>query len=157
MENGIPSLILITIQLGIPLAVIILALCTGTIVERRHYRSIHEREEQLGRVPMMNGRKYPGDRAIARSEFVTGSVVISHDHFKRFLAGLRKIFGGEIKAYVSLVDRGRREAILRLREKCPNADLIVNLRIDTSSIAKGKSKGLGTVEVFAYGTALWYE
>jgi len=156
MENSLFSILAIAFNLGIPLLIIILALCTGTIVERKHYRSIHEREEKLGRVPMMNSKEYPRDRSVAKAEFVSGSVVISHDHFKRFLAALRKIFGGEIKAYVSLVDRGRREAILRLKEKCPDADLIVNLRIDTSSIAKGRGKGLGTVEVFAYGTALWY-
>jgi len=156
MENTWVSMLPILINLGIPLLIIILALFTGTIVERRHYRSIRERETKLGRVPMMNGKAYPRDRSVAKAEFVSGSVVISHDHFKRLLAALRKIFGGEIKAYVSLVDRGRREAILRLKEKCQDADLIVNLRIDTSSIAKGRSKGLGTVEVFAYGTAIWF-
>ena len=56
-----------------------------------------------------------------------------------------------------LVDRGRREAILRMKEQCADADLIVNLRIETSRISKGaKRRSLGTVEVFAYGTALWY-
>jgi uncharacterized protein YbjQ (UPF0145 family) len=88
---------------------------------------------------------------------VAGSVVISYDHFKRFLAGLRMIFGGEVKSYVSLLDRGRREAVLRMKAKCPDADLIVNLRVETSSISKGgRRRGLGAVEVFAYGTALWY-
>ncbi len=156
MDDTLRTLRPMAINLGIPLVIIVLALITGTIVERRHYRSIREREQRLGRVPLMNGKHYPQDRSIARSEFVSGSVVISYDHFKRFLAGLRQIFGGEVKAYVSLVDRGRREAILRLKEKCPDADLVVNMRIDTSSIAKGRRKGLGAVEVYAYGTALWY-
>ena len=84
-------------------------------------------------------------------------MVISYDYFKRFLAGLRLIFGGEVKSYVGLIDRGRREAVLRMREKHPDADLIINLRTETSSISKGgRRRGMGTVEVVAYGTAIWY-
>jgi uncharacterized protein YbjQ (UPF0145 family) len=146
----------LAINLGIPLLIIIIALITGSTIEKRHYRSIDKRERNLGSIPLLNGKKYPKDYPIADSRLVSGSVVISYDHFKRFLAGLRQIFGGEIKAYVSLVDRGRREAILRMKEKCRNADLIVNFRIETSSISKGKRRSIGSVEVFAYGTALWF-
>lgn len=150
------ELISIGVNLGVPLFIIIVALITGTIIENRHFRSIDIREKKYGKIPVLNGKKYPTDSPVARSELVTGSVVISYDHFKRFLAGLRQIFGGEIKSYVSLVDRARREAILRLKEKCQDADLIINLRIETSSVSKGKRKSIGCVEVFAYATALYY-
>jgi len=141
----------------VPLVIICVAMIIGSILERRHYTSIDKRERTYGRLPLLNGKRYPTDRPITDTRLVTGSVVISYDHFKRFLAGLRMIFGGEVKSYVSLLDRGRREAVLRMKEKCPDADLIVNLRIETSSISKGnRRKGLGAVEVFAYGTALWY-
>lgn len=146
----------IAINLGLPLFLIILALITGSIIERRHFRSIHEREREMGNIPLLSGKSYPTDRPVKNSKLVSGSVVISIDYFKRFLAGLRQIFGGEVTAYVSLVDRGRREAVLRLKEKCPNADLIVNLRIETSSISKGQGKSVGTIEVYAYGTAIYY-
>lgn len=144
----------LAINFGIPLLIIIVALITGSTVEKLHYRSIREREKKLNSIPILNSKKYPKDYPIVDSRFVTGSVVISYDHFKRFLAGLRQIFGGEIKAYVSLVDRGRREATLRMKEKCQDADLIINVRIETSSISKGQKKRLGSIEVFAYGTAL---
>lgn len=144
-------------NIGIPLLIIVVALITGSLLEKRHYRSIDERERKYGRLPLLTGKKYPMERPIAEARFVSGSVVISYDHFKRFLAGLRMIFGGEVKSYVSLLDRGRREAILRMKEKCSQADLVVNLRIETCSISKGnKRQRLGAVEVFAYGTALWY-
>ena len=151
------DLFIAAIQLGVPLLLIVLALFTGTTLERKHYRSIDERERKYGGIPLLNGKQYPRNQAVAKTCFVSGSVVISYDYFKRFLAGLRMFFGGEVRSYVSLLDRGRREAILRMKEKCSDADLIVNLRIETSSVSKGrKKKGLGTVEVFAYGTALWY-
>ncbi|MBN1664476.1 MAG: heavy metal-binding domain-containing protein [Deltaproteobacteria bacterium] len=151
------AIISLVIQLGIPLLIIVVALIVGSALERRHYRSIDERERRYGGIPLINEKKYPTLQPVAEARFVTGSVVISYDYFKRFLAGLRMIFGGEVKSYVSLLDRGRREAILRMKEKCPDADLIVNVRLETSSISKGGSKQrLGAVEVFAYGTALRY-
>ena len=147
----------LAINLGVPLLIIVIALIVGSTLERRHYRSIDQREKELGHIPILNGKQYPIDLPVNSARFVSGSVVISYDHFKRFLAGLRMIFGGEVKSYVSLVDRGRREAILRMKEKCVDADLIVNLRIETSSISKGKKKrSIGAVEVFAYATAIWY-
>jgi uncharacterized protein YbjQ (UPF0145 family) len=151
------SLLPLIINLGIPLLIIVIALFTGSTLEKRHYRSIDEREKATGGIPILNSKKFPRDRAVAEACLVSGSVVISYDYFKRFLAGLRMVFGGEVKSYVSLLDRGRREAILRMKEKCPEADLIVNMRIETSSISKGqKRQRLGAVEVFAYGTALRY-
>ncbi|NLD35288.1 MAG: YbjQ family protein [Desulfatiglans sp.] len=147
----------IIIYLGIPVALIIIALFTGTIIENRHYQSIDKREKELAHIALLNGKRYPDEDRVTSARFVSGSVVISYDYFKRFLASLRMIFGGEVKSYVSLLDRGRREAILRMKGKCREADLIVNLRIDTSSISKGtQKKGIGSIEVFAYGTAIYY-
>lgn len=150
-------LVNIVVNLGVPLLLIVIALITGTMIEKRHYRSIHQRERAMQGVALLNSKTFPMDRPISKAFLVTGSVVISYDYFKRFLAGLRLLFGGEVKSYVSLIDRARREAVLRMQEQCRDADLIVNLRIETSSISKGRHKrGLGTVEVIAYGTALWY-
>ena len=144
-------------KMGIPILIILVALIAGSTIEKRHYRSIDKRERSSSRVALLNGKGYPKDQSIAEARLVSGAVVISYDHFKRFLAGLRMLFGGEVKSYVSLVDRGRREAILRMKEQCADADLIVNLRIETSSVSKGaKRRSIGAVEVFAYGTALWY-
>lgn len=144
-------------NIGVPLALILIALITGTIIEKHHFSSIHRRELALEGLPLLNTKACPTERSISEVRLVTGTVVISYDFFKRFLAGLRLIFGGEVKSYVSLIDRARREAVLRMKEKCANADMVINLRIETSSISKGRRKrGIGTVEVIAYGTALWY-
>ena len=144
----------LVINIGIPLFLIVLALITGTLLEKKHFRSITRREKEFSYIPVLNSNGYPTDRLVESAEMVSGSVVISIDYFKRFLAGLRMIFGGEVKSYASLIDRGRREATLRMKEKCPGADLIVSFRIKTSSISKGRKKKLGSVEMFAYGTAI---
>jgi uncharacterized protein YbjQ (UPF0145 family) len=150
----------ILINFGVFVGLIVLALVTGTILEMRHFRSIKERETALQYLPVLTTREYPTDRLVERTQLVSGNVVVSVDYFKRFLAGLRNIFGGEVRSYGSLLDRGRREAILRMKEQWPEADMIVNLRIETSSISKGQSNGkhqsIGSTEVLAYGTAIMF-
>ncbi|MEM9602116.1 MAG: heavy metal-binding domain-containing protein [Pseudomonadota bacterium] len=130
----------------------------GRYAESRHYRSIAERERLLARLPTVSGDT-PGVPfgSVERTQLVAGSVVISVDYFKRVVATLRALFGGTVQSYESLVDRARREAVLRLKEQCPGASQIVNLRIETSSIHTGRGNGIGSVEVLAYGTAIYAE
>ena len=52
------------------------------------------------------------------------------------------MFGGRVSAYETLVDRARREAILRMKEEAKGADIILNMRLETSSISKGREKTL---------------
>jgi len=68
---------------------------------------------------------------------------------------LINIFGGRVSSYESLLDRGRREAILRMKESAKGASEIVNVRIETSSISKNDNRGIGSIEVYAYGTAIY--
>jgi uncharacterized protein YbjQ (UPF0145 family) len=129
----------------------------GHIAERNHYKSIKAREKDTLNLPAVTIAK----NAIPEGEIescglVHGSVVISIDYFKRILAALRNVFGGEVTSYESLVDRARREAVLRMKEMSGGADIIVNVRIETASIGKNanRKKSLGSVEAIAYGTAV---
>lgn len=145
------------IQLYIILFLITLGYITGTLIEKRHYRTIKERELKFLKLPAVTIKNALDKEAIIYdANLVTGSAVISIDYFKRFLAGLYNIFGGEIKSYESLLDRARREAILRMKEKAVNADIILNVRIETSTIGKSANqrKTIGSVEAIAYGTAI---
>ena len=86
---------------------------------------------------------------------VYGSAVISIDYFKRILAALRNIFGGTITAYETLLDRARREAVLRMKEMAGDATMIVNVRIETATIGrKAHKRSVGCLEAIAYGTAI---
>ena len=128
----------------------------GKWAEKSHYKSIIEREKKFAELPTISTKKPLGSSTVANAELVSGSVVISVDYFKRVLAGLRNIFGGSVRSYETLVDRARREAILRMKESCDKADHIINLRIETSSISKGGKNKIGSVEVLAYGTAIYF-
>ena len=143
-------------DLYLVLALIAIGYVIGQTLERNHYRSIEERERGLVKLPTTSSKKPMGELSSnAEVRLVTGSAVISVDYFKRLIAGLRNFFGGNIRAYETLVDRARREAILRLKESCPDASEIINLRIETSSIYKGRAKQVGSVEVLAYATAIY--
>ena len=130
----------------------------GATLERRHYRSIREREAALLDLPALTMRTPEEGRGIAEARLVTGCVVVSNDYFKKVLAGLRKIFGGRLRSYESLVDRARREAVLRMKESSNGADAILNVRLETSTISRtSRDRGMGAIEVVAYGTAIRYQ
>ncbi len=137
-------------------ALVVLGYIVGSLAERRHLRSIETREAaQLSQpIVTLEHVSYPEDQ-IESANLVAGSAVISVDYFKRLLASFRNIFGGRVKSYESLLDRARREALLRMKESAPTATAIVNVRIETASIGRrANKKGVGCVEAIAYGTAL---
>jgi uncharacterized protein YbjQ (UPF0145 family) len=140
----------------------ILGYAAGSINEKNHYKSIKEREKKTLHLPVVNMKKVEDflepRKKIASAELVSGSVVVSIDYFKLILASLRNIVGGNVRSYETLVDRGRREAILRMKEAADSPDIIMNLRIETSTIGKSPNRGtIGSIEVLAYGTAIRYK
>jgi uncharacterized protein YbjQ (UPF0145 family) len=98
----------------------------------------------------------PDPERVEFAFLVHGNVSVSVDYFKRLAAWLRQLFGGEIRVYGSLLDRARREASLRMKEQCQDADLFVNCRYETATIHQGQSNAIACVEVMAYGTAVRY-
>jgi len=82
--------------------------------------------------------------------------IIHFPHFKKFIASLRYLVGGRVTSYESLIDRARREAVLRMKAEAKQAGAryVFNVKMETSSISKGKRDSVGSVEVLAYGTAV---
>ncbi len=143
----------------IAVLLILLGYFSGRIAERRHYQHIFDKEESLRHISAHN-LKQPLEktRPIEKCELAIGQIVVSQDYFKRLLAIIRSITGGTMGSYETLVDRGRRDAIVRMKESCPGADEFINMRIETSVIGNNGtgSNGLGSIEVLAYSTALFY-
>ncbi len=139
------------------LSLLLLGYFFGRMAENRHYRSIIAREKAFRkRILLIQTRFPPPGLGPHRSELVRGSVVLSVDYFKRFLAALRNLFGGRVKSYESLIDRARREAVLRMQAEANRlgADKVLNVKMETASIYKGRRNAIGSIEVLAYGTAL---
>jgi uncharacterized protein YbjQ (UPF0145 family) len=145
-------------DLLVPLVLLAVGYFAGTMAEQSHYKSIRVRELRLRRMPTTNLKKPPPHWRVEKVALVAGSTVISVDYFKRFLAGLRGFFGGRVRSYESLLDRARRESVLRMKEEAAKLgfDAVINVRLESSNIAAPMRNDRGTagVEVLAFGTAL---
>lgn len=148
----------IIIALVLSFGLIIVGRVVGRSIEKQHYESIVEREAKYERQPALSVKLHEAPYPIRSASLAIGSVVVSVDHFKRFVSSFRMLVGGEVRSYSSLIDRARREAVLRMKESHPDADAYLNTRLETSTIASTQGdQGMGTIEVLAYGTAVHYD
>ncbi len=99
---------------------------------------------------------------ISNLEFMTGKNVTKHlglvqgssvraKHAGRdIMAGLKNLFGGELRGYTELLQESREQATERMIEqaKAVGANAILNVRFSTSSITAGAA------EIYVYGTAV---
>lgn len=148
---------LIALNIGLPLALLAFAYLVGALIERRHFANIRRREGAMRAFPTTTFQALPEDWQVADCELITANVVVSLDYFKRVVAGLRSLVGGRITTYEPLLDRARREAILRVTEAAREKgfDAVINLRLETSRMANSESgQGVGGIEILAFGTAL---
>lgn len=131
---------------------------TGRLIERRHFDDLLRLESGSAEIMALTVEDVPAGWAVDSSDMVLGNVVISLDYFKRFVAGLKGIVGGRIKAYEPLLERARREAIVRMKEDARSRgyDTIINVRIETAPLARSRGDGKGNsgVEMLAFGTAI---
>lgn len=136
------------------LALLAIGFFFGRMNEAKHFRALERREEEFAHITTSNTKHLPD--SYSSSKFVTGNVVISIDYFKRIAAALRGLLGGRIASYTTLLERARREAVLRMKEKAQDngARHIANVRIETSSVFQNAKSNIGSLEVYAYGTAL---
>jgi uncharacterized protein YbjQ (UPF0145 family) len=136
-------------------ALLLAGLLFGRLAERRHYRDIIARETALADILVFSERRPPDFALPPRTELVVGSVVIAEDYFKRIAASLKSLVGGRLTAYESLMDRGRREAVLRMKEQARRlgANMVFNVRFETASMAEGAER-MFSAEFIAYGTAV---
>jgi len=95
----------------------------------------------------------PGKRITKHLGLVQGSSVRSKHVGRDIMAGLKNIFGGELKGYTELLQESRDEATERMvaQAEAVGANAVLNIRFSTSSIA------VGAAEIFAYGTAVVLE
>lgn len=153
-----PDLVKTLIGLGTTVLLLALGLIVGGTIERRHFKALDLREATNGDFLVTQLKSYPYAVADAVPPTVLfGEVVISSDYLKTFLGGLRKIFGGEMKSYQSLLVRARREALQRVVEqaKAQGFNAVCNVRYYSTDIAKstrGKNRAV-MVTLMAAATA----
>ena len=121
----------------------------GRRVEQKHLRDLDEAEKKFAYIRIDTNKFVESATA---GHLISTNVVISHDYFKFVLANIRNVLGGRLTSYESIVERARREAIIRLKQQAAQmgATQIMGMRLSTTEL--GMQGGM--VEVFAYGTAV---
>lgn len=133
---------------------LVIGIIFGSRNERRHFDRIEQAEEELSDIKIFNIKTLP-DNLEKGGALVTGNVVIAVDYFKVFIAGFIMLFGGRMSAYEKMMERARREALVRMQREAKKigADAIYNTRIEFSAIGQRPNK-IGGAELLAYGTAV---
>ena len=92
----------------------------------------------------------PGKDITEHYGLVQGSTIRAKHAGRDFAAGLKNLFGGELKGYTELLQESRQEALQRMVQQATHmgADAIINIRFSTSSITAGAA------EILCYGTAV---
>ena len=131
---------------------------SGGMLERRHLKSLLLLESGSSGVLAITIEDLPPDWHVESCELVMGNAVISQDYFKRVAASIKSIFGGNIGVLEPLLERARREALIRMKGVAHTRgyDTIINVRIETATLASSRGNGKGTagVEILAFGTAI---
>ncbi|MEM7415617.1 MAG: heavy metal-binding domain-containing protein [Gemmatimonadota bacterium] len=130
---------------------------TGRLIERRHFDDLLRLESGSTDILALTVESVPASWVVVSSDLAMGNVVISQDYFKRVVAGLKGVVGGQIGVYEPLLERARREALVRLKEdaRARGHDTIINVRIETAPLARSRGgDGTAGVEILAFGTAI---
>ena len=92
----------------------------------------------------------PNQKIVEHYGVVSGSSVRAKHVGRDIAAGLKNIFGGELKGYTELLSESRDEAMQRMiaQARSLGANAILNVRFSTSSVAAGAA------ELYVYGTAV---
>ena len=160
--GGTAALIAVLIQFGIPLLLLFAWWAIGHTIEKRHLASLLARESASGDILLTTLKTFPFSSDPANpAAIVNGEVAIASDAFKRFVFGLRNIFGGESGYYSLLFARARREALLRMidQAKAKGFDAICNIRFDSADIGgnasgtQGKRHSMNMAVCMVSGTA----
>lgn len=95
----------------------------------------------------------PGKKIVEHLGMVQGNTVRAKHAGRDIMAGLKNLFGGELKGYTELLSEAREEAVNRMTEQAQaiGANAVINVRFSTSSVTAGAA------ELFAYGTAVILE
>lgn len=103
--------------------------------------------------PISSANYIPGYKVVEEKGFVYGLTVRARGVGGDIGAGIKGLFGGEIKQYVQMMEESREESIDRCIEHAKElgANAIISVRMDSDSISQNMQ------EVLAYGTAVVIE
>ncbi len=137
----------------IPVVMLIGLGSIGRFTEQAHLRRLDAAEAALSHIAVTNTKTAPPGMTVVSDPFVIGEAVIGSDYLKTALASLRAIVGGEIRSFQKLLERGRREAIVRMLREADarGATSVINVRVERAEMGSAQ---LPAAEIIATGTAI---
>ena len=161
MEEEAADLGVVIFYLVLPIAALVLWWVLGHLTERKHLRSLAEREAAVGDFAVTSLKTPVGCAAgqVTPPTIVCGEAVIASDGFKSWVFGLKNVVGGESKTFTRLFERARREALLRMiaEAKAGGYNAICNVRFESVDIGGNTSqpakKNMNMAVCQAFGTA----
>lgn len=141
------------LTIGVPLIFLVGGWMVGRSRERAHFHELDQRERDLSHLIVHDLDDLEGRTDVSAAVIVFGESVIASDYYKTFAASLRAIVGGEVKSLGTMLERARRQAIVRMLEEAEarGAHSVINVRLETTDVGGGRAP---FSEVVAYGTAL---
>ena len=126
----------------------------GTRNERKHLESLECDERLVGHVIISSERLFVPNTQ-ADGELVVGSVVIAQDRFKKVMADILSLFGKNLTVYESLLERARREAVLRMKMQAHESGFnqVYGVRLEMCNLGAHDPNSTA-LEIIAYGTAV---
>jgi len=127
----------------------------GTMAQKKHLAQLKIREVLLEHMVVTNLKRPPisgGEQIL-----VSGSTVVAFDYFRRFIARIVMLVGGRITMFEDMLDRARREALVRMLEEAEalGAKEVHNVRFEFSRVGSNQAQQIGGgAELLAYGTAV---
>ena len=161
MEEEAADLGVVIFYIVLPIAALVFWWAIGHFTERKHIRSLAEREAEVGDFAITS-LKTPVGCAVGQGvppTMVCGEAVVASDGFKSWVFGLKNVVGGESKTFSRLFERARREALLRMiaEAKAGGYNAICNVRFESVDIGGNATqpakKNMNMAVCQAFGTA----
>lgn len=102
---------------------------------------------------VVSSNHVPGYEVVETKGFCYGLTVRSRGVGGQIGAGIRSVFGGEIKEYVKMMEESRDEAVYRMIDHARQmgANAVISVRYDSNEVSNVMQ------EILAYGTAVIVE
>ena len=99
---------------------------------------------------VVSSNNVPGYEIVETKGFCYGLTVRSRGVGGQVGAGIRSVFGGEIKEYVKMMEESRDEAVYRMIDHAQQmgANAVISVRYDSNEVSNVMQ------EILAYGTAV---
>ncbi|WP_305768842.1 YbjQ family protein [Candidatus Epulonipiscium viviparus] len=102
---------------------------------------------------LLTSTDFIDDKELEILGLVTGSTVQAKHVGQDIAAGFKNMVGGELKSYTEMIEDARKKAVDRMiyNAKVKNADAVVNVRFNSSTIVQGAA------EILVCGTAVKFK